>query len=95
MGEGASQKEGRRFDSPDVPAKEPFRAWLHVSLARERAPKTGSIGPISERHLEALEELRRELLQRNYSRRQLSNGNLIETAIELLYAHTFDGRRVR
>lgn len=95
MGEGTSQNEGRRFDSPDVPAKEPFRAWLHVSLARERDPKTGSIGPVSERHLEALDEAKRELLKHGYSRRQLSRGNLVETAIELFYAHVFDDRRVK
>lgn len=90
----ASREEGRRIPLSDVPAREPFGAWLHGSLIRERDPKTASIGPISERHLETLEEMRQELLKHGYSRRQVANGNLIETAIELLYAHGFDGRRV-
>lgn len=95
MGANASREEGGRFVPCDVPASEPFRAWLRVSLNQERSPKTGSIGPISERHLDALEDLRRELLKHGYSRRQLSNGNLIETAIELLHVHAFDGRGMR
>lgn len=95
--EAGSSRGGDERDacSCDVPSREPFRAWLRGSLIQERDPKTASIGPVSERHLEALEEMRRELLKHGYSRRQLSNGNLIEAAIDLFYAHTFDGRRVR
>lgn len=58
------------------------------------------MGPVSERHLRALEDVRSELLyrrglvERGYSRRQVSLSNLLETAIELLYAHVFGGRRI-
>lgn len=95
MSRGTSQGEDERDTPCEVPSREPFRSWLHRSLTRDRDPKTGSVGPISERHIEALEDLRRELLKHGYSRRQLSNRSLIETAVELLYAHTYDGRRVR
>ena len=95
MGAGASQGAGRRFAPPDVPVREPFRAWLHGSLTRERTFKTGSTGAISEEHLDDLKDLRRELLKHGYSGRQLSNRSLTETAVELLYAHALDGRRVR
>lgn len=95
MEASGSQEEGGRFAPTDVPAKVPFRTWLHGSLVRERDPKTGSLGSVSERHLDALAELRRELLRDGYSRRQVAKGNLVETAIEILYAHVFDGRSLK
>ena len=97
MDEGCMEARGEdERDAPRyVPSREPLRVWLDGSLTQQRDPKSASVGPISERHHDALGEVRRELLRHGYSRRQLANGNLIETAIELLYAHVRDGRRVR
>ena len=95
MDGGMTRGEGERDATRDVPSREPFRAWLDGSLTQQRDPKSASVGPISERHHDALGEVRRDLLRQGYSRRQLANGNLMETAIELLYAYVRDGRRVR
>lgn len=91
MVRGVTDADGRD-DVRGVLSRESFGSWLPRSLDQERAPKTASLGSISERHMEAMADIRRELLRRGYSRRQSSNTNLIETAIELLYAHVFRRR---
>ncbi len=91
MARGVTGADGRD-DVHGVPSRESFRSWLPRPLDQERAPKTASLGYISEQHMEAVADIRRELLRRGYSRRQLSNTNLVETALELLYAHVFGHR---
>ena len=82
-----------------VPSREPFWEWLHRSLDQERGRKTAGVGPISERHYRALEDVRYELLARRkitrhgYSRQLVSRSTLLEVGVELLYAHVF-GRRM-
>lgn len=77
-----------------VPSRESFWPWLLRALGQERAAKTASLGEISERHRDALDDIRQELLRRGYSRGRASAANLIETSIDLFYAHVFDGRRL-
>lgn len=83
-----------------VPSREPFWPWLLRSLEAEVGRRDGSVGPVSDRHLRAVEDVQRELLQRrglaghDYSRQRVSKSTVLEVAIELLHAHVFGGRRM-
>lgn len=78
-------------EGPAMPSGEPFGRWLDRRVRGGRLGKDRSGPAISSAHYGVLDDLRRELrTRRGYSPREVSYGNLVKIAIELLREHAFD-----
>ena len=93
-GDGVSDQarsSGREPGGPYTPSGIPFGKWLDRRLRRGRLGKDRSGPAVSSACYEALDEVRRELGERRgYSSREISYGNLVEIAVDLLREHVLD-----
>ncbi len=85
-GRGTGESPG----GPHTPSGIPFGRWLDRRIRGGRLGKDRSGPAVSSACYEALDEIRRELgEQRGYSSREISYGNLVEVAVDLLREHVF------
>lgn len=76
---------------PITPNGTPFNEWLDRRIRGGRLGKDRSGPAISSACYSVLDEIRRELeRRRGYSPREISYGNLVEIAVDLLREHVFD-----
>lgn len=82
---------GKNRQEPITPYGVLFSEWLDRSVRGGRLGKDRSGPAISSACYLALDEIRRELeRRRGYSPREISYGNLVEIAVDLLREHVFD-----
>lgn len=80
----------RPSEGPHTPSGVPFSRWLDRRIRGGRLGKDRSGPAVSSACYEVLDEVRRELGERRgYSSRQISYGNLVEVAVDLLREHAF------